>query len=349
MDSARTWRGGQNQVLLASRGMSSRGHTVALACQQGSVLEGRARQAGVEVHSLSFHGDLSPKAASQLRALIAKFEPEIVHAHDPHAIAASVLSGSRRRLLATRRVDFRLRGPLSRLKYRACRGVIAVSEAIARVLVDEGLPGERIRVVYEGVSDRNPEPGGREAFAEWGVPATSPVVGNVAHLTSHKDHETLLRAIPYVLARLPETYFVIVGDGELRGRLESLVQELQIAHRCRFTGFRTDLDRLIPAFTVFCLSSRLEGLGTSLLDAMAFARPIVATSAGGIPEAVKEGITGRLVAPGDPKGLAEALLAVLSDPSRQESFGRAGRSRFLECFTSERMVDGTLEAYGTLR
>src|SRR6185436_7492315 len=106
----------------------------------------------------------------------------------------------------------------------------------------------------------------------------------------------------------------------------------------RFLGFRDDLDRLIPAFDVFCLSSHLEGLGTSLLDAMCFARPIVATAAGGIPEAVADGVSGCIVPVRAPAALAAALAGLLADGARRQVLGAAGRERFLRIFTAERMV-----------
>jgi L-malate glycosyltransferase len=140
-------------------------------------------------------------------------------------------------------------------------------------------------------------------------------------------------------------WFVIVGDGERRYRLEALARERGLGERCLFTGFRNDLDRLLPAFTVFCLSSHLEGLGTSLLDAMAFGLPVVATAAGGIPEAVEDGRTGRVVPVRDPDALAAALVEVLTDPGLQRSLGAAGRQRFLERFTADRMVEATLRVY----
>ena len=135
---------------------------------------------------------------------------------------------------------------------------------------------------------------------------------------------------------------MIAGEGELRGALEAQARELGIAERTVFAGFRRDLDRLLPAFSVFCLSSRLEGLGTSVLDAMAFGLPVVASAAGGIPEAVLDGVTGRTVRPRDPVALAQALGEVLADEALRRAWGAAGRQRFLECFTSERMVDETL-------
>jgi glycosyltransferase involved in cell wall biosynthesis len=246
-------------------------------------------------------------------------------------------------------VDFPLRGPLSRWKYRACDRVIAVSRKIAEVLGRHGVPPERIRVVYEGVPDRPAAPGGREALAEMGVPPGCPVIGNVAALTDHKDHATLLEAAARVRPRVPEARFVIVGDGPLREPLEALCRDRGLGDRWIFAGFRHDLDRLFPAFTVFCLSSHMEGLGTSLLDAMAFSCPVVATAAGGIPEAVEDGVTGRVVPVRDHAALADALVDLIESPERARSMGAAGRRRFEERFTAERMVDETLAAYDGAR
>jgi glycosyltransferase involved in cell wall biosynthesis len=351
VDSARGWRGGQNQVWLSARGMAARGHDVVVACRAGGVLAERARAAGLAVREMRFRGDLWPGAALALASALRETRPDVVHLHDPHAVSAGLLArrlAGRRALVATRRVDFALRGFLSRRKYAACDLVIAVSEAIAGVLRRGGLPTERVRVVYEGVPDRPAQTGGQDALRELGVPEGAPVVGNVAALTGHKDHATLLAAAARVGVRMPEARFVIVGEGELRGRLEALSRELGLERRCIFAGFRADLDRLIPAFTVFCLSSHMEGLGTSLLDAMAFGVPVVATAAGGIPEAVTDGITGRLVPPRDPDALAAALVEALAHPAQRAEWGRAGRRRFEERFTADRMVEATLAVYAEL-
>jgi len=343
VDSAAGWRGGQNQVLLTALGMAARGHEVAVACRRGGDLEERARAAGLGVFPLALRGDLSPGAALGLRRVLRGFAPQAVQLHDPHAVSAGVLAGRcGARRVATRRVDFPLRGVLSRRKYAACDRVIAVSHAIAGVLQSGGVPSHQVSIVYEGVPDRPPQPGGRQALRELGVPAGAPVVGNVAALTDHKDHVTLLEAAAIVDRSVPDARFVVVGEGELRPRLEAQARRLGLLERVVFAGFRRDLDRLLPAFDVFCLSSHMEGLGTTLLDAMCFGRAVVATAAGGIPEAVEDGVTGQLVPARDPRGLAEALIAILTDPGRRESMARAGRARFVAHFTAERMVDETL-------
>ena len=262
-------------------------------------------------------------------------------------LVASRLAG-RTPLVAVRRVDFPLRGAFSRAKYRACDRVIVVSRAIGAVVERGGVAGARLRLVYEGVPDRAPAPGGGQALAALGIPPGVPVVGNVAALTGHKDHATLVEAMALLRPRVPEARLVIAGEGELRPALEARVSALGLGDRVVFAGFRRDLDLLLPAFSVFCLSSRLEGLGTSLLDAMAFGLPVVATAAGGIPEAVEDGVTGRVVPPCDPAALATALADVLGDEDRRLSFGAAGRRRFLERFTADHMVAQTLAVLGEI-
>ena len=345
VDSARGWRGGQNQVLLTALGQAERGHQVWLACRAGGALEARARSEGLEVLPLRLGGDLSLRAAGRLRGQLLRLDIDVAQLHDPHALSAGALArlGLRRPVLvATRRVDFPLRGALSRLKYRRCARVIAVSRAIESVLARDGLGRDRVRVVHEGVRDRAPLAGAAEALAELGVPAGCAVVGNVAALVDHKDHATLLEAAALVAARRARVHFVILGEGERRPELEAQVARLGLGERVRLAGFREDVDRLLPAFDVFCLSSHMEGLGTSVLDAMCFGRPIVATAAGGIPEAVEDGVSGRLVQPRDPAALAGALLELLEHPQQARRLGEAARRRYEAGFSADRMVERTL-------
>jgi len=351
VDTAAAWRGGQNQVLLTALGQSAMGHEVTVACRSGGRLEARARASGVRVAALPFRGDLWPPAVLGLARELRRARPDVVQLHDPHAVGSGLLAAriaGGPALVATRRVDFRLRGPLSRRKYRGCARVVAVSRAIADVLEAQGIDAARLRLVYEGVPDRSPLPGGVEALRALGVPEGAPAVGNVAALTGHKDHANLIAAAAVVVRARADAHFVIVGDGPLRAELEARVRESGLAGRVVFAGFRDDVDRLLPAFDVFCLSSHLEGLGTSLLDAMAFGRAVVATAAGGIPEAVEDGVTGRVVPVRDPSRLAQALLALLGDPARRREMGEAGRRRFLARFTADRMVAETLRVYEEL-
>lgn len=348
VDSGRTWRGGQNQALLTAQGMTDRGHDVILAVRYGGALESRARAAGIPSLPLKFRGDFSPLAVFGLVNILRKRRPDIVHAHDPHALSAAILALGIARsgiLVAARRVDFPLRGAFSRWKYRRAQGIITASRAIASVMENEGIDARRIRVVYEGVRERETKAGGKALLHRLGIPESAPVVGNIAALTDHKDHRTLIEAASIVLARRADVRFVIAGEGECRPGLERLLLEAGLQDKVMLLGFRDDIDALLPAFTLFCLSSHMEGLGTSVLDAMAFGIPVVATDAGGIPEAVEDGVTGRVVPVRNATRLADALLEVLEDENRREAMGIAGRHSFEQRFAADRMIDDTLKVY----
>src|SRR5690606_27552765 len=148
-----------------------------------------------------------------------------------------------------------------------------------------------------------------------------------------------------VVRAVPEARLVILGEGELRGALEQQVSDLGLERHVLLPGFRRDVLSLMKSCDVFVLSSVMEGLGTSLLDAMACARPIVGTNAGGIPEVVVDGETGHVVPPRDADALADALIDLLTNDERARAFSAAGFERVRTRFSVARMVADTLAVY----
>jgi glycosyltransferase involved in cell wall biosynthesis len=253
-------------------------------------------------------------------------------------------------LVAARRVDFHLnKNSFSRWKHRQVDCFIAASEAIRRMLVSDGVPAERTVTVHEGIDVDHvlaaPPVNVHQAF--W-LPHGSPVVGNVAALVPHKGQRHLIEAAHLVVRQVPDARFVILGEGELRDHLERQVRDYHLEKHVLLPGFRTDVLGCIKGFDVFAMSSVTEGLGTSLLDAMACAKPIVATAAGGIPEVVADGVTGLLVAPRDHHAMAQALVRLLGDGGLRQQMGEAGRARVSERFTVEKMVVETAAVYARL-
>jgi glycosyltransferase involved in cell wall biosynthesis len=181
-----------------------------------------------------------------------------------------------------------------------------------------------------------------EAF--W-LPHHAPVVGNVAALVPHKGQRYLVDAAHLVVQHIPDTRFVILGEGELREHLEKQVREHHLEKHVLLPGFRTDVLGCIKGFDLFAMSSVTEGLGTSLLDAMACRRPIVATRAGGIPEIVDDGVNGLLVPPRDAHALAQAIVQALKDADLRRRLGEAGFDRVNARFTVDRMVAETAAVY----
>ena len=356
VDTARTWRGGQNQVLLTVNGLRSIGHRAALVAHPDGELRRRAAE-GLELIPLAPRTEMDLSAAWKFSRLLKRVDPDVVHAHDPHgvamaALALSLVAGSARGgpvppLVASRRVDFHLKGnSFSRWKYRQVDCFIAASEAIRKMLVADGVDAERTVTVHEGIDvDHVLAALAVNVHEAFFLPHGAPVVGNVAALVPHKGQQYLIDAAHLVVQQLPDARFVILGEGELREHLEKQVHEHHLEKHVWLPGFRTDVLGCIKAFDLFVMSSVTEGLGTSLLDAMAASRPIVATTAGGIPEIVEDGVTGVLVPPRDHAALAAAIVRMLKDDEGRRRMGAAGFARVNERFTVERMVERTAEVY----
>src|SRR5499426_1700432 len=323
VDTARTWRGGQNQVLLTVNGLRGMGHRAALVAHPDGELRRRAAE-GLELIPLAPRTEMDLTAAWRFARVVKRLQPDVIHAHDPHGIAMAALAlsiggasvrsrktgGRAPALVASRRVDFHLRGnSFSRWKHRQVDCFIAASEAIRQMLVADGVPAERTVTVHEGIDVEHarfvPAVNVHEAFF---LPHNAPVVGNVAALVPHKGQRHLIEAAHLVVQRMPDARFVILGEGELREQLERLVREYHLEKHVLLPGFRLDVVGCIKGFDLFVMSSVTEGLGTSLLDAMACSRAIVATTAGGIPELVDDGVNGLLVPPRDVHALADAIV-----------------------------------------
>ncbi len=352
IDTARTWRGGQNQVLLTVNGLRAIGQRASLVAHPGGELRRRAAE-GLELVPLAPRTEMDLTAAWRLARVIRRLQPDVVHAHDPHGIAMAALALSMAGaaaappLVASRRVDFHLKGnSFSRWKYRQVDCFIAASEAIRRMLLEDGVPEARTVTVHEGIDVEHvaaaPVVDVHEAF--W-LPHRAPVVGNVAALVPHKGQRHLIEAAQLVVRRIPDARFVILGEGELREALERQVRDHGLEKHVLLPGFRTDVLGCIKSFDIFAMSSVTEGLGTSLLDAMACARPVVATRTGGIPEVVADGETGVLVPPRDHRSMADAIVRLLERPDERKRMGDAGLARVDALFTVERMVAGTAAVY----
>jgi len=355
VDTARTWRGGQNQVLLTINGLNALGHRAALAAHPDGEL--RRRAGAAEIIGLAPRHEVDLAAAWRFAQLVKRLAPGVIHAHDPHAVAMAALAlsfgaapvkgGCAPALVAARRVDFHLKGnAFSRWKYRQVDCFIAASEAIRDILAGDGVPPERVVTVHEGIdvsaiADAAPV----DLHATFALPHGCPIVGNVAALVPHKGQRFLIEAAPMVVQHIPDVRFIIFGEGELRDPLERLIRDRALQRHVLLPGFRTDVVGCMKAFDLFVMSSVSEGLGTSLLDAMACARPIVATRTGGIPEIVEDDVTGLLVPPHDSEALAAAIVRALRDEALRTRLAHAGWTRVSERFTVDRMVAATLRVY----
>lgn len=341
--SGREWRGGQRQVWLLARELHRAGDlSQVVVTGAGSELAGRLRAGGIPTREVEWRAGLDPRALLGIRAEL-RHGAALLHAHDAHALTLAGLArwGTGVPLVVTRRVDF----PLRRLGFwRRADRIIAISEAVAAVLRSDGIDPRRIVVVHSGVdleaAERAEPLGIRQRLK---VPTDAVLAVSVGALVPHKDHETLLRAAALLEARCPKLHWAIAGQGPLRDDLEALLDELGLRHRVHLLGQIADPLRLIADADLFVMSSREEGLGTSVVDAMARGIPVASTTAGGLPEMLGDG-AGLLVPPGDPAALAEAVARLAGDDQLRrvlESRGRAAARRF----SAERMAGEVRTVY----
>jgi len=348
VDTERGWRGGERQTLWLAAELAKRGHESVVAARHGEPLAARASAAGLSVIDCRPVSELDPRAAWRLRREILARRFDVVHAHTAHAVAIGAMAtiGTGVPLVVARRVDFPLRDNAgTRWKYGRAARIVAVSNAVAKVLVAGGVARSRIAVVPDGVDlRRTVEPATAATLAACGVAPNRPLVVQVAQLVGHKDPVNFVRAMAYANRGSTKLQALLVGDGPLRPDVTDEIHRLSLVDVIHLTGFRDDADSLLAAASVACLSSREEGMGSVLLDAMALGRPIAATSAGGIPEVVVDGESGLLAERGNPQALGAAIARLANDRALADRLAEGGRHRVRE-FSVERMADRTIEIY----
>ena len=314
IDTARTWRGGQNQALLTVLGLRGLGHRTVLVAHPQGELRRRAAE-GLDLIGLAPRTELDLAAAWRLARVLKQIQPEIVHAHDPHGVAVAATAigyggmAVKPTLVASRRVDFPLKmNALSQWKYRQVAAFLCASECIRQILIGQGIPRERALTIHEGIDlahvDAAPPVSVRETF--W-LPTNAPIVGCIGALVEHKGHRYLVHAAADIVRAVPEARIVILGEGDLRDELSRLIHELGLERHVLLPGFRPDVLSLLKAFDVFVMPSITEGLGH--VDPRCHgvhARPVVASDVGGIPEVVEPDVTGLLVPPRDASALGAA-------------------------------------------
>jgi glycosyltransferase involved in cell wall biosynthesis len=356
LNTERTWRGGEGQLLSLAQGLIRRGQECLVVAQAGGELAARSRTAGVPTEEVRMRGEWDLAAVRRIGALLRRDRPDVVHMHTSHAHTLGVLASRWTRIgrrIVARRVDFSIHRhalSLSGIKYRyGVDRYVAISEAVRDQLVKDGVRADRISLVPSGVDPKRWLGGdGAKARADLGVPAGAPLIGTLAHFGWHKSLETLIAAAEPIVAAVPEAWIAIVGEGDLRPLLEAERAKSRVKERVLLPGFRTNVADFLAAFDLFVMPSVMEGLCTAILDAFAVGVPVVASRAGGIPELVLHERTGLLVEPRRPEELARAIVRLLQDEPLRRRVVDGGRARLLERFTTDAMVDGTLRVYREL-
>jgi len=352
IDSGKEWRGGQRQSFFLVRELKRKGYPCRFYVQPNSPLYKKAEQADLPVFPLKVRSEADVLAVLKLSRQMKKAKCVLVHSHDAHGAAVSALAAYRAKIplrVISRRVDFPLKNNyFSKIKYRKdIDMIIAISKGVKKVLVSSGIDKKKIKVVPSGIDYTPFENVSSKDYLhrELGFNKDDFLVGIVAHLADHKGHKYLIEAAGILKKKAPSIKLIIVGKGPLRIELDQQVKKLGVEDIVLFLGFREDVPQIMASLDLFVLSSYLEGLGTSIMDAMASHLPVVATEVGGIPELVTHEKTGLLVPPKNPAALAEAILRIYKDRKLAYYFGENGYKLVHEKYSSRAMAKKVIKEY----
>jgi glycosyltransferase involved in cell wall biosynthesis len=354
IDTARTWRGGQGQVLHTVMGLRELRHRTALVAHPDGELYRRMSE-GTDLVPLAPRNEIDLAAAWRMSRVLKQLRRKSFTHTTPRGGDGShrtldrlSVAGATARRVAAHRVPhrrqfvFAVEVRASGLLHRDQRGgSSAAHRGRHQAREDDRCPRGRRRRTHRASA------GGQRAGTFF-MPTHAPVVGNIGALVPQKGQHHLVDAAAIVVRRIPDARFVILGEGELRPALEEQIKRKHLERHVFLAGFRHDALELLKGFDLFALSSLHEGMCTSLVDAMAASKAAVATAVGGVPEVLDDGETGFLVPPRDHDALADRIIYLLKNEAMRARMGEAALRRARERFTVERMVAGTAAVYETL-
>lgn len=326
IDGGKLWRGGQRQIYFLIReiiGNPQSNICCTLASPSGP-LSDKVRGLGVPHTDIPLRNSVDIKSLLRLYWLIIKNNILIAHCHCAQSHALMFLLKPffpDLRVIVTRRVDFPAKKNLyHKMKYQSSNidSYVAISHRIGDILREVGVGKEKICIIPSASTvNQQDKPTARQTLIqELNLPPGAFLIGNIAHLADHKGHQYLIRSAKILCQKTNNSYFIIAGTGELEQPMRMLIDELALQKRVIMLGFRDDIKYLHAAFDVFCISSHLEGLCSSIIDAFFSHTPVVATNAGGIPDLIKHNITGLLAETKNPESIAQYLLSLHQNPAQ---------------------------------
>ncbi len=350
IDTETEWRGGQQQAVYLILGLIEKGIDVTLICRKNSKLHEYAENNNIpyKLFSLKSEGDIL--SAVRIAVYSKKVKASLIHCHNSHALSiglmCSMFSGIP--VVASRRVDFPIRGNFfSRLKYNNIflKRLICISDNIYHVVKDGGIPTDKLSVIRSAIDLKkidsiNPN----FKIIDETIPNHSLLIGTVAAHTGHKDYPTLINAAKLVLNKHPEVLFVSVGDGKLTDEINRLIKKHDVEDRFILLGYKPNVYDYLNAFDIFVLSSKLEGLGTSVIDALNCGIACVCTNAGGIPEMITNRENGLLVPKKDHYALAKAIMELVEDKELRKKLGKNAK-KSVHDFDISVNIDKHIELY----
>lgn len=351
ISTATGWRGGEQQAAYLINQLGNLQTACFLLCPKDAAIMQRLNNSNCKIEVFQKGKALNLSLARKIKTLCKENQIDLIHTHDSHAHTAAFLSswlfGNKCPVVVSRRVDFAVSSSLlSHLKYNhsSIKKIICVSVAIRQITAPAIKRKKKLEVVHSGVDTDKFIFGKTKLHQEYRLPKETFLVGNVSALADHKDLFTFIDTAEIILQQAQHIHFFLIGDGSEMNALKTRVTEKKLTANIHFTGFRNDVNELLPELNLFLMTSKTEGLGTTILDAFAAKVPVVATNAGGIPEIVRHEQTGLIAPIGNAQQLAKLVLEVMNDSNLANTLA-TNAQQLVADFTFRRTAEKTKAVY----
>ena len=350
---SRGWGGQEIRILAESEAFLAKGYDIRLGVKPGSPIMAAAAERGIPTAAFPFTASVDPRTVALLAAYVRRERIEIVHTHSSVDAWTAGMAGrlTRRPVVRSRHLTTPIStSPASRFLYMGLADrVICSGQAIKDTMIEVNrFDPEKIVSVPAGADENRFRPGldAGPVRREFGLTGDDHVVGMVAIFRNWKGHKVLLDAAKMLREDIPELKLLLVGDGPDTTEIEAYATDIGLTGAAIFTGYRNDVPELMSAMDQFILPSiKNEATSQVIPQAQLVGIPVIASTAGGLTEVVEEGVTGRLVPPGDSPAIREAVLANYRQPDQARSMAGQARRTALEKFTFAVQVQRTEKVY----
>lgn len=354
VSTARGWRGGERQIANLLKGIRKAQVDIEnlVLCVRDEKFAQYCEEQQIQYVTYEKKSGFSISGAKRLATLCNEHQIDIVHCHDSHAHSMAVLSAllfkNQPKIIVHRRVDFPMKGLISKWKYNNQRidAFVAISKEIENILKKTIKKSERIHLIYSTVDiDAIEQVEPVDIYTQLNLDRNKKIIGNISALTDHKDYPTFLRTAKRLSEKSNDYEFVIVGSGELRESLEKLARDFNSDQKIHFVGYQKKAIAWLKAFDVFLMTSKLEGLGTAVLEAFAAGVPVVGTNAGGMKETILHQKTGLIANIGDDQTLAQHVELLMCNPELKNNLVENAKIFVKDSFSIDTMAHKTAELY----
>lgn len=349
-----SWRGGEQQLAYLYSELEEFEVQQVILCAQGSAMEKHCHENGWNYFTAKKSSGLAILFSNRIKSLCKKLEIDLIHTHDSHAhtfaIVAATVFGNSTPVVVSRRVDFPIKKKASSLfkyNHKVVKKIVCVSEKIKEITAADITDSTKLITVHSGIDTSRfdgahvPEKLKNEIRVRTGF-----LIGNTSALADHKDYFTFLDSVVAINELRSDCHFVIIGSGPLENEIHDYARQLKLSN-VTFTGFRNDLPEILGDLDLFLITSKTEGLGTSILDAFACEIPVIATAAGGIPEIVKDEYSGLIAPVKDPKAIASQVNRLLNDKNLAVKLIK-GAKEVLKQHTKSTTAKNTMVVYESI-